>query len=334
MNRPPDEYILVQEERLLAFATTCFEKAGLEKEHASLISRLLVNSDLRGVRSHGTATLNGYCRAFEQGSANPRPEIEIVRETPTAVVVDGDGTLGYLPMVRATERAVAKAREVGMGMGLVRHIGHYGSAGHYARMCMEAGCVGFSVQAYPRMGDARDAQTRPQIGYFGNPPICFAIPSKNESPVILDTGTRVLPDDQAGPQSDDLLTRIPAAFFRSMGYTAVASLLGGGLTGFTLPEAEEIRKRWPVAGLGGMVLAIHVGSVVAEEVFQAETDRMVRDVRETYEPMPGTDEALLPGGVEETRFELHRREGIRYGEREQNSARDAAERLRVSLPWA
>ena len=124
MNRPPEEYILVQEERLLAFATACFEKAGLDEEHAALISRMLVNSDLRGVRSHGTATLNGYCRTFEQGNANPRPEIEIVRETPTAVVVDGDGTLGYLPMVRATEKAITKAREVGMGMGLVRHIGH------------------------------------------------------------------------------------------------------------------------------------------------------------------------------------------------------------------
>ena len=333
MNRPPEDYILVQEERLLAFATACFKEAGLEEEHATLISRFLVNSDLRGVRSHGTATLNGYCRTLEQGNANPRPEIEIVRETPTAVVVDGDGTLGYLPMVRATERAIAKAREVGMGMGLVRHIGHYGSAGHYARMCMEAGCVGFSVQAYYGQGNASGAQTRPQIGYFGNPPICFAIPSGEESPRVLDTGTRVIPDAQAGPQSDDLLTRIPAAFFRSMGYTAVASLLGGGLTGFTLPEAEEIRKRWSAARLGGMVMAIHVDSVVPEEVFQAETDRMVRDVRETYEPMPGTDEAMLPGGIEERRFELHRREGIRYGEREQDSARGASERLGVSLPW-
>ena len=87
------------------------------------------------------------------------------------------------------------------------------------------------------------------------------------------------------------------------------------------------------ARLGGMVLAIHVDAVVPEAVFRAETDRMVRDVRETYEPMPGYERALLPGGIEEERFETHRRDGIRYGEMEQESAREASERLGVPLPW-
>ena len=128
MNRPPEDFVHVNEERLLSFSTACFEKAGITHEHAALISRLLVNSDLRGVRSHGTRTVNGYCGGFENGSFNPDPDIRIIHETPTAVVLDGNGTLGYLPMVRATEHAIAKAKAVGIGMGLVRYIGHYGSA--------------------------------------------------------------------------------------------------------------------------------------------------------------------------------------------------------------
>ena len=82
-----------------------------------------------------------------------------------------------------------------------------------------------------------------------------------------------------------------------------------------------------------MVLAIHVDAVVPEEIFRAEVDRMVRDVRETYEPMPGTDRALLPGAIEEERLQLHRREGIRYGEMEQEQARAASARLGIPLPW-
>ena len=333
MNRPPEEFILVGEDRLLTFASACFEKAGLEREHAALIARFLVNCDLRGVRSHGTATLDGYCQGFGRGSYNARPDVQVVRETPTAVVIDGDGSLGYLPMARATEAAIGRAKELGLGMGLVRHIGHYGAAGHYSRMCMEAGCIGFSVQAYRDQGNARGSEKRPQVGYFGNPPICFAIPGGEEPDVVLDGGTRVLPDYQIGPEYDDLLTRIPSAFFKSIGFTTVASLLGGGLTGFTLPEADGIRERWPGAGLGGMVLAIDIDSVVPEEVFREETDRMARDVRETHEPMPGTHRAQLPGAVEEERMELHRREGIRYGDREQGAARSASERLGVPLPW-
>ena len=54
MNHPPEDFVSVQEDRLLDFATASLEKAGLEADHAALVSRLLVNSDLRGVRSHGT----------------------------------------------------------------------------------------------------------------------------------------------------------------------------------------------------------------------------------------------------------------------------------------
>ena len=82
-----------------------------------------------------------------------------------------------------------------------------------------------------------------------------------------------------------------------------------------------------------MVLAIDIESVVPTDVFHAEVDRLVHDVRETYEPIPETDKALLPGAIETERTERHRREGIRYGEMEQESARGVSERLNVPLPW-
>ncbi len=71
MNRPPESYVLVQEERLLAFAAACFEKAGLDPDHAATISRLLVNSDLRGVRSHGTARSTTTARPLKRARSTP-----------------------------------------------------------------------------------------------------------------------------------------------------------------------------------------------------------------------------------------------------------------------
>ena len=109
MNRPPEKFVRVQETRLLDFATTCLQKAGLETEHAELVSRLLVNSDLRGVHSHGTGAVCRYCMEHESGALNPSPRIEVVHETPAAVVLDGNGSLGYLPTMHATELAIAKA---------------------------------------------------------------------------------------------------------------------------------------------------------------------------------------------------------------------------------
>jgi LDH2 family malate/lactate/ureidoglycolate dehydrogenase len=336
MNQPPERFVRVQEAALLHFATTCFEKSGLDHDHAALISRLLVNSDLRGVRSHGTRTVNTYCLSFVEGTLNPRPEVRLVHETPTAAVLEGDGTLGYMPMVRATELAIAKANQVGIGMGLVRYVGHYGSAGHYARMCMEAGSVGFSVQGYRNQGQQKTDGGGPNpdahLGYFGNPPICFALPGGTDyPPVVLDAATCILTDIQRGPEYEALFSLIPAAFYKSIGYGAVATLLGGALTGFTL--SDESWQRWPAARMGGMVLAIDIESVVPAAIFGAESDRLARDIRTHYRPMPGNDEALLPGAVEERIFAMHRTEGIRYGEMEQQNARAVSERLGVPLPW-
>ena len=154
MNLPPKEFVLVQEERELAFLQACFVSSGISKEHGAAISRLLVNSELRGVRSHGIGWAPGYCHSLKEGNLNARPEIRVVHETPTSVIIDGDGFLGYVPMLQATEMAIAKAKEVGIGMGMVRHIGHYGAAGHYGRICLEHNCVGFSVQGFPNDGNA------------------------------------------------------------------------------------------------------------------------------------------------------------------------------------
>ena len=122
MNRPPEEFIRIAEEALLKFGVACFKKSGIDQGHAELFTRLLVNADLRGVRSHGSRNVNGYCNAFELGNANPQPNIERVQETPATAVLDGDGTLGYLPMVKAAELAVEKAKAVGLGMVTVRPV--------------------------------------------------------------------------------------------------------------------------------------------------------------------------------------------------------------------
>ena len=333
MNLPPDDYVIVREADELAFLQTCFERAGVvSSEHAATIARLLTNSELRGVRSHGIGWAPGYCLHFREGRLNPDPDIRVVHDTPTTVIVDGDGFLGYVPSLLATEKAIEKARAVGIGLGLVRHIGHYGAAGHYTRPCMDAGCVGFSVQGFRNDGGRPGQDPKPSAGWTGAPPMSFAIPAGHEPGIVLDMVAHAL----SGYDRDslqDLLERVPAAFFKSMGLVAAATLIGGMLTGFTLPEGDAVAERWPGATMGGMILAIDVASVVPPEVFGEGVDGYIRRIRESYAPLPGYDTVELPGHVEERIMAQHRRDGIRFGEREQAAARDLSEYLDVPLPW-
>lgn len=67
---------------------------------------------------------------------------------------------------------------------------------------MEAGCIGFSVQGYrdqDRMEtDGGGPNPNAQLAYFGNPPICFAIPGGESPPVVMDAATCILADYQRG----------------------------------------------------------------------------------------------------------------------------------------
>ncbi|MBT3342375.1 MAG: hypothetical protein HN712_24355 [Gemmatimonadetes bacterium] len=330
MNRPPEEFRRVDEMRLIRFITECFCRSGLDEEHAQLISRLLVNNDLRGVRSHASRSAGGYCNGFVEGHLNPQPDLRIVVETDALAVFDGDGTLGYLPMVRAAEAAVAKARVQGIGAGLVRHIGHYGSSGHYTRICVEADCVGYSVQGY--RGEAEPKSPPRSAADSGNPPVSFAIPAGDESPIVLDAGAAF---DSPFPVEgfEEMAHRHPAPFFKSMGMIAVSTMIGGTLTGFLGPEGDRIAAQWPGARMGGTIIALDPQRLGCADEFRADVDRYVRDIRQGHTPLPGTDRALLPGAIEAERFRQYRQAGIPLGDREQVSMRSMSERFDVPLPW-
>lgn len=329
MNEPPEEFVRVDEAQLLCFVTECFKKSGCN--HAELIARLLVNNDLRGVRSHGSASAGGYCNGFATGGFNPTPDVSVLRETEALVVLDGDGTVGYLPMVRAAERAVAKAREQGVGVALVRNIGHYGSSGHYTRICSEAGCIGYSVQGYRNEAVPRTPPTHAVAS--GNPPFSFAFPAGSELSIVVDAGAAFDSSPFVEEGFEEVARRFPSPFFKSLGMIAASTLIGGALTGFTSPASAVVQQRWPGANMGGTVIALDPDVIGEGDEFRAEVDRYVRDIRDGHLPLPGTQRVYLPGHLEAERMAASRREGIPLGEREQTAMRGMSGRFDLPLPW-
>ena len=104
MNRPPEEFRQIDVKELRTLGENCLQAAGMPTADASQLAHLLSNSDLRGVRSHGTRALYGYCRTIRDKRVNPTPDLQIVRETDTSILVDGDGGLGYAPTMLVTEK--------------------------------------------------------------------------------------------------------------------------------------------------------------------------------------------------------------------------------------
>ena len=325
MNVPPTEAIRVPVDQLRALSTTLFQQAGVPPQDADLITELLIDTDLRGVLSHGTRCVSGYVRAFLDGHLNPVPQIQVIRDEPTTAIVDGDGGLGHPAAARATELAIAKAKTIGVGAAVSRNHGHFGGAGKYTRMAMRQDCIGFCVSGHTMGGFTVD---RPTWNPLGNPPMSFAFPSDTEAPLILDMGTSFFEPEHF----PSLFEQAPAAFFKSIGLVGVANLLGGVLAGMMSPEFRAENRRYPSAMYGAFICVLDTGRFVPIETFKAEVDRTMREIH-TLPPLPGYARYDLPGGLEWDREHTWAVEGIPLSRDHQRGLEEIADELDVPVPW-
>ncbi|MCC7264677.1 MAG: Ldh family oxidoreductase [Candidatus Latescibacteria bacterium] len=325
MNLPPTEFIRVPADQLRALSRAVFEKVGVAGRDAELIAGLLVDTDLRGVFSHGTRCINGYARAFLGGQLNPTPRIEVVRDEPSTAVVDGDGGLGHVATVRATELAIAKAKANGVGAVVVRNHGHFGGAGKYTRMALRQGCAAFCVSGHTIEPNIPD---QPQWNPIGNPPMSFAFPAGGEAPLVLDMGTSFFEPEHFPA----LFAQVPAAFFKSIGLVAVAQLFGGVMAGMMAAQFRPENRSYAAAGYGAFIAVVDVARFVPVEQFKAEVDHSMQRLHQ-LPPLPGYARYDLPGGLE---WEQERRwavEGIPLGREHQHSLEEIAGQLALAVPW-
>lgn len=325
MNVPPVEAIRVPVDQLRALSIALFLKAGVSDGDARLITDLLIDTDLRGVLSHGTRTIGNYVRAFLEGRLNPTPRVSVVRDEPTTAVVDGDGGLGHPAATRATEFAIAKAKTIGVGAVIARNHGHFGSAGKYTRMAIRQDCAGFCVSGHMMEGFPKDGR---YWNPFGNPPMSFAFPAGTEAPMILDMGTSWFDDRDFA----SLFAQTPAAFFKSIGLVAVANLMAGMMAGMMTSEFRAENRRYESAMFGTFICVLDIGRFVPVEAFKAEVDRMMREVH-TLPSFPGYSRYDLPGGLEWDREHAWITDGIPLGHDHQRELEEIADQVSVPVPW-
>jgi hypothetical protein len=115
---------------------------GMSETQARSSAEVMVDTDLSGVDSHGISMLIDYDRSRRNGRLNLDAEPRIVREKGVTALVDADAGLGHAAAVMATNLAIERAREMGVGIVCVRNSHHFGAAGYYVRMAAAAGFAG------------------------------------------------------------------------------------------------------------------------------------------------------------------------------------------------
>lgn len=127
------------------FMIDTFVSYGIPLEDAKICTDVLLESDRRGIESHGCNRFKPiYLDRIDAGILKPVTEYEVVKETPTTLVVDAHDGMGMVASYKAMKTIIEKAKKYGMAMAAIRNSSHYGIAGYWSSMAVNEGMIGIT----------------------------------------------------------------------------------------------------------------------------------------------------------------------------------------------
>ena len=293
-----------------------FTALGIARGDAEIAASDLVAADLENIASHGVMLVPMYVERILKGSVSKLSEGKVIRDRGAAIVVDAGNCLGQLSARQAAKIAVARARDIGMAGVAVRNAFHFGTAGLYARMMADQGCVGIVMSnTRPLMPAPGGAEAM-----VGNNPIAVALPSAGEHPAEVDMALsatamgkirlaaaagKSIPSDWAisadGRPTTDPAEAIkgmllPAAGPKGFGLAFVIDLLCGALSEGAI--GSDVRPLYGDAAdpyrCSQFFMALNVAHFTALDGFASRVRDQAARVRAS-KPAPGTQRIYAPG---------------------------------------
>jgi LDH2 family malate/lactate/ureidoglycolate dehydrogenase len=303
---------------MLAFTRDALAACGVPDADAAVAAKQMIEADLTGFDAHGIFRLAPYCKTLKTGRVKARADIKVIQRSAATALVDGDDGIGHLVMTYAANLAMELARESGIGWVGARNSNHAGAAGIYAEMPTKQNMVGIyaavSTANHMAVWGAAEA-------LLGTNPIAIGIPAGKEPPVVLDIATSVasygtirqyvaanrpLPDgwvvnSKTGKPVNDPKevgegVLLPIGDYKGSGLAIVIGLLAGVLNGaaFGKDVVDFTGGGSEKTNTGQFMVAIDVKRFIAPEVFAAEMDRHLNDLRSSPR-LPGVEAIRLPG---------------------------------------
>jgi L-2-hydroxycarboxylate dehydrogenase (NAD+) len=352
-------------DQLWRFTKDVFTSIGCSEDHAALAATGLLRADLRGIDSHGIARLTGYVRLWEAKRANSKPDIQIVHETLSTGVVDGDSGLGLVVAPFAMVLAIGKAKQVGTGWIAVRNSNHFGIAAQHAMKALEEDMIGIVMTN----ASALVAPTFSVERLLGTNPICVAIPAGIEPPFVADLATTTAANgkleilqrkNQEAPtgwiqdKDGNISTNphelkgggalLPLGGDRDhgshKGYAlgAIVDIFSGVLSGANygpwvppFPAFIPVPENMPGKGIGHFFGAMRIDAFRKGDAFKKDMDQWLKRFREA-KPAKGFEKVLVPGDPERNMETDRKKNGIPLMNAVVEDLNYLAERFKISAP--
>lgn len=328
---PQEKTYLFSENDLRDFCRRSFEKSGLSREDAELVTDTLIQAEMRGVGTHGIVRLPFYCKRLLDGGSRATPEIKVLAERPSILHIDGDNGLGQIVSSWAMRKTIEKARASGICFAAVRNSCHFGMAAYYAMLALPEEMIGVAASNAPPVMAAWGGRT----AAIGNNPLAIAVPTASSFPLVLDMAMSVAAGgkvrlaalnkekipfgwilDAQGRPTDN-----PADFFpggtllplghKGFGLAVMIEVLSGVLSGAGILGEMGLWFRDTTVPInnGHFFMALDIRAFCDLQVFKERVEGMIRELRSS--PLAeGSRGIFMPGEIEFLKEKACREGGI------------------------
>ena len=172
-----------------SFLIDAFKGYGVPEADAKICADVLLESDRRGIESHGCNRFKPiYIDRIVNGTLLPETKMDIVKDTPTTVVMDANNGMGMVASYHMMEMLIEKAAKYGMAGGAVYNSTHYGIAGYWTTMAEKAGMIGITgTNARPSVAPTWGVEPM-----MGTNTLTFTMPTDEEFPFNFDCATSTI----------------------------------------------------------------------------------------------------------------------------------------------
>ena len=337
-------------EQMESFMIEAFKGYGVPEADARIVADVLLESDRRGIESHGCNRFKPiYIDRIVKGTLLPVTELQILKETPTTVVMDAHDGMGMVASYRMMEKLIEKAKTYGMAGGAIRNSTHYGIAGYWTSMAAKEGMIGVTgTNARPSI-----APTFGVENMLGTNPLTFSIPTDEEFDFCLDcatsivqrgrieyyaragkptpSGTVISEEGEALTDSKEILERLVAgtaalaplggigeelAGYKGYGYATVVEILSAALSGGQFMKAlsgvdEDGKPK--MYHLGHFFFVVDPEAFMGREEFKKIAGDICRDLRRSKKA-PGQDRIYTAGEKEHEVWLYRKDKGVPVSE--------------------
>lgn len=329
----PSKAMLRNPAQVESLVAAIFRAAGSSGAEARTIAEHLVDSNLVGHDSHGIVRVHKYVEWASDGLVVPNRHAQVVRDSGSAILVDGEFGYGQVIGREAMDLLAERVKKHGSVSLGIRNSGHLGRIGAWAERLARERIVsvhfvntsGFGILVAPHGGSDRRLSANP---------IAAGTPTIDGPPIVLDMATSIIAegkiqmmrnkgerlpansviDGSGAPTTDANLfyadppgAILPVGAHKGSGLSFFCEVLAGALTGGFASNPDSPTCHRLVNNM--LSIAFDPSTFESSDFFMDDVRRLAKWVGGSP-PMKAGGSTLLPGELERQTRESREKHGI------------------------